>query len=265
MTTDISTPIAPTLEAPLGDKAPAGDGTEAPKPDLAALLTAAEARATKAENDLKAAQGRNRPQLEIAALRQEWQEEAAAQRAILKALVKGQTGELEPQDVQKEVADLDRRTVQTSQERRFATRYSNLLEQFTESNTDDDGKLLLPWESEGMAGIVTRWNEAMQRQDLDTLTDLLAEGTKVISREVRTRAKKQAEAHKNELTATEKRAREEALKGAGAFDNGAGQAAGGGGAADQELVNKLGRGEPLTTDEMVKASQAMGKGLRPKR
>ena len=134
-------------------------------------------------------------------------------------------------------------------------------------NTDDDGKPIVPWESEPLAPIVQAWNKAKDAGDLDTLTDLLANGTKAINQALRFSAKKAAETHDKEKAEVERKAREQALKDAGVFDGSAG-AGGYGGGTDQEWLNRYAdeeRGEIPSSHENSKRAQGLlAKGLRPR-
>ena len=273
MTTEAQAPPASAPEAP-PEKAAAGGEQADPIAVAEAKAAAAEARAVKLENDLRAAQGRRRPQEDIAALRERFeeaevqrQEAEAANRAILKALVRGQTGAIEPEQVQREMDEVDRRTTQTVAERRFITQHDSLLAQLLEINTGDDGKPILGWETEDIANIVTRWKAATEKRDLGTITDLLAKSATLINREVRAQAKKQAETHDKEKAEVERKAREQALKDAGVFDGSAG-AGGYGGGTDQEWLNRYAdeeRGEIPSSHENSKRAQGLlAKGLRPR-
>lgn len=68
-----------------------------------------------------------------------------------------------------------------------------------------------------------------------------------------------------QLKEAREEARLEVLKETGALNLSGGKESGGGGGHDQELVNRMGRGAPMTLEELARASAALDKGVLPKR
>lgn len=240
--------VPPSAEEPTAEEAPTEPRAESID-DLKAQIEAAEARAAKAEQKLSSIEGSVRKQAERDRLLDDLARETKRQRAALNLLLDQAEPDADAETLRQRRQELSKEEAESQQQARLVRRgerlYQSILRKAKRvgANPADArfAEAIAVWERGRATGNLDDLEEA------EALFDDLFESFRAEQQEA---AKKQSEREKLD---------EARRKGKMAVDTG--KAAAGAGAGDQELVNKMARGDPMTAEEIVRAGKALDRGI----
>ena len=246
---------APEQPTPTDGADDAGNQQEPPASidDLMAQNTSLQENITKLENDLRSE--RNRPNFRMLEKDvQELREDLAANTRTITAFMHSVAPSEDADRIEGEV-------VQDRAARDFNRAYLGFWEQLHETANDGDGNQIVDIKTDpSFADFRTRWDKAFAARDRAGLASLVAESERTVRSLERSRLLESKEQARQEGEEAGRRRRQRAEE----TDLTGVRASGGPGTTDQELVNRLGAGEPMTTAEMAKARDAMERGVTTK-
>lgn len=247
---------------PVQEEAPAGESAAPAKetPSEPSELDVVVAERDKARNDLKAEQGRARSRtnfderIETLSNNQETLTQTMA--TLTKAFASGETAGLA-----EETDRIANDAAQRTSTRGFDRIRQNLAEQIRVALNNEDGSRILELNAPELASATEYWARGSRNDDLSDLTMATIETKNAVQEVLLSRARAEVDEAKKAASTEVQRVKDETEE--NDLTISAGLSGGSGGASEQELVNRYGRGESLDFENTQKAISALNNGLRP--
>jgi len=250
--------VAPPVQGEAPAEESAAPAKEAPSEP--SELDVVMAERDKARNDLKAEQGRARSRtnfeerIETLSNNQETLTQTMA--TLTKALASGETAGL-AEETDRIAYDAAQRT----STRGFDRIRQNLAEQIRVALNNEDGSRILELNAPELASATEYWARGSRNDDLSDLTMATIETKNAVQQVLLARARAEVDEAKKAASTEVQRVKDETEE--NDLTISAGLSGGSGGASEQELVNRYGRGESLDFESTQRAISGLNNGLRP--
>jgi len=250
--------VAPPVQGEAPAEESAAPAKEAPSEP--SELDVVMAERDKARNDLKAEQGRARSRtnfeerIETLSNNQETLTQTMA--TLTKALASGETAGLA-----EETDRIANDAAQRTSTRGFDRIRQNLAEQIRVALNNEDGSRILELNAPELASATEYWARGSRNDDLSDLTMATIETKNAVQQVLLARARAEVDEAKKAASTEVQRVKDETEE--NDLTISAGLSGGSGGASEQELVNRYGRGESLDFESTQRAISGLNNGLRP--